>query len=64
MYLYLQISYSFFNFFYFFQKRRKRKSDATLLEQTCEVGLGSASGSVFIFDVLVGEIKTHLVWKY
>ena len=46
----------------FYQKRRKRKAtDTSLLEQSCEVGLGTAVGSVFIFDVLTGEIKTHLV---
>ena len=45
----------------FRSKRRKRKStDTSLLEQSCEIGLGTAVGSVFIFDVLTGEIKTHL----
>ena len=44
------------------QKRRKRKStDTSLLEQSCEIGLGTTVGSIFIFDVLTGEIKTHLV---
>lgn len=44
-----------------FRSRRKRKStDALLLEQSCEIGLGTAVGSVFIFDVLIGEIKCHL----
>ncbi|XP_028392907.1 WD repeat-containing protein 43-like [Dendronephthya gigantea] len=42
-------------------KRRKRKSlDASLLEQTCEIGLGTVVGGIFIFDVLNGEIKQHL----
>jgi hypothetical protein len=47
---------------FFYQKRRKRKStDTSLLEQSCEIGLGTAVGSIFIFDVLIGEIKSHLV---
>lgn len=45
----------------FRSKRRKRKStDDTLLEQSFNIGLGTVAGTIFIFDVLSGEIKTSL----